>query len=235
MSAGYFITGTDTGVGKTVVTGALAAVLRSGGADVGVMKPVATGCVRRREGLVSLDAEFLAKVADAAEPLEQIAPIRLAEALAPTVAAARAGRALDLHAMWTAWERLRRAHAVMLVEGIGGALCPVTPRQSLADLARRFNLPVLVVARPGLGTINHTAMTVEALRKRRLEVAGIIVNRYNRDTEDVAELTNPDEIQRVTGAPVLGLVPDDPGTDFQAGIVGNDILAAVRQMRLSGP
>ena len=235
MSAGYFITGTDTGVGKTVVTGALAAVLRSGSADVGVMKPVAPGCVRRREGLVSLDAEFLAKVADAPEPLEQIAPIRLAEALAPTVAAARAGRALDLHAMWTAWERLRRAHAVMLVEGIGGALCPVTPRQRVADLARRFNLPVLVVARPGLGTINHTAMTVEVLRKRRLEVAGIIINRYNRDTEDVAELTNPDEIQRVTGAPVLGLVPEDAGTDFQAGIVGNDILAAVRQMRLSGP
>lgn len=233
MSTGYFITGTDTGVGKTVVTGALAAVLRSGGADVGVMKPVATGCVRRREGLVSLDAEFLAKVTDAPEPLEEISPIRLAEPLAPTVAAARAGRDLDLHAMWTAWERLRRAHAVMLVEGIGGALCPVTPRQSAADLARRLNLPVLVVSRPGLGTINHTAMTVEVLRKRRLAVAGIVINRYNRDTEDLAELTNPDEIQRVTGAPVLGLVPDDPGTDFRAGVIGKDTLAAVRQMRLS--
>jgi len=233
MSAGYFITGTDTGVGKTVVTGALAAVLRSRGADVGVMKPVATGCVRRREGLVSLDAEFLAKTADAPEPLEEISPIRLAEPLAPTVAAARAGRDLDLHPMWTAWERLRRAHDFLLVEGIGGALCPVTPRQSVADLARRFNLPVLVVARPGLGTINHTAMTVEVLRKRRLAVAGIVINRYNRDTEDVAELTNPDEIQRVTGAPVLGLVPEDAGTDFRTGVIGRDTLAAVRQMRLS--
>jgi dethiobiotin synthetase len=120
----------------------------------------------------------------------------------------------------------------MLIEGIGGALCPVTPRQTVADLARRFNLPVLVVARPGLGTINHTAMTVEVLRSRRLEVAGVLVNRYDRDTEDVAELTNPDEIQRVTGAPVLGLVPDDPATDVRAGIVGEDVRAAVRQMRL---
>jgi dethiobiotin synthetase len=235
MTAGYFITGTDTGVGKTIVTGALAAVLRSRGADVGVMKPVATGCERRREGLVSPDAEFLAKVADAPEPLEEISPVRFAEPLAPTVAAARAGQEVDLHPVWTAWQRLRRAHEVLLIEGIGGALCPVTSRQTVADLARRFNLPVLVVSRPGLGTINHTAMTVEVLRSRRLAVAGILINRYNRDTEDVAELTNPDEIQRVTGAPVLGLVPEDGRTDFRAGIVGEDILAAVGQMRLGDP
>ncbi|MFO8011948.1 MAG: dethiobiotin synthase [Phycisphaerae bacterium] len=230
MTAGYFITGTDTGVGKTIVTGALAAVLRSRGTDVGVMKPVATGCERRREGLVSPDAEFLAKVADAPEPLEAISPVRFAEPLAPTVAAARAGREVDLHPVWTSWHRLRRAHDIMLIEGIGGALCPVTPRQTAADLARRFNLPVLVVARPGLGTINHTAMTVEVLRSRRLAVAGVVINRYNRDTEDVAELTNPDEIQRVTGAPVLGLVPEDRRTDFRAGVLGEDVLAAVRQM-----
>lgn len=232
MTDGFFITGTDTGVGKTVVTAGIAQVLRSAGVDVGVMKPVATGCGRRREGLVSEDAEFLAKAADAPEPLEALSPIRLADPLAPTVAAARAGRNLDLGAVWTAWERLRRAHAFMLVEGIGGALCPVTARQSVADLARRFNLPVLVVARPGLGTINHTAMTVEVLRARRLAIEGIIVNRYNRDTEDVAELTNPDEIQRATGCPVLGLVPDDAATDFRAGVVGPNVLAAIRQMRL---
>jgi len=232
MTAGYFITGTDTGVGKTVVAGALAAVLRRRGVDVGVMKPVATGCERRREGLVSPDAEFLAKAADAPEPLEEICPVRFAEPLAPTVAAARAGREVDLHPAWTAWQRLRRAHDVMVVEGIGGALCPVTPRQTAADLARRFNLPVLVVARPGLGTINQTAMTVEVLRSRRLAVAGIVINRYNRDTEDVAELTNPDEIQRVTGAAVLGLVPEDPHADFRAGAIGDDILAAVGQITL---
>ncbi|MBE3069535.1 MAG: dethiobiotin synthase [Planctomycetes bacterium] len=232
MTKGLFITGTDTGVGKTVVAGALAAALRARGVDVGVMKPVATGCARRREGLVSEDAEFLAKAADVLDPLDEICPIRLAEPLAPTVAAARAGIALDLAPMWRAWRRLRKAHAVMLVEGIGGALCPVTPNRSVADLAQTFRLPVLVVARPGLGTINHTAMTVEVLRARGLEVAGIVINRYSHDAADVAALTGPDEIQRVTGVPVLGLVPDDPATDFRAGVVGEDALAAARQIVL---
>lgn len=230
MKKGLFITGTDTGVGKTVVTAALAAVLRADGVNVGVMKPIATGCVRRREGLVSEDAEFLAKAADAPEPLDEISPIRLAEPLAPTVAAARAGVELDLLPMWRAWDRLKRAHDVMLVEGIGGALCPVTPRQSVADLAQRFHLPVLVVARPVLGTINHAAMTVEVLRARGLEVAGIVLNRYDHDSDDVAQSTNPDEVQRVTGAPVLGLVPDDRATGVSSGVVGADVLAAVRQI-----
>jgi len=232
VKKGLFITGTDTGVGKTVVTAAMAATLRADGVNVGVMKPVATGCVRRREGLVSEDAEFLAKAADAPEPLEEISPIRLAEPLAPTVAAARAGVTLDLVPMWQAWDRLKKAHEVMLVEGVGGALCPVTPSQSVADLAQRFNLPVVVVARPGLGTINHTAMTVEVLRARSLQVTGIIINRYEHDTDDVAAMTNPDEVQRVTGAPVLGLVPDDPTTDLSGGVLGGDVLAAVRQVML---
>jgi len=232
VKKGLFITGTDTGVGKTVVTAAMAATLRADGVNVGVMKPVATGCVRRREGLVSEDAEFLAQAADAPEPLEDISPIRLAEPLAPTVAAARAGITLDLVPMWRAWDRLKKAHDVMLVEGIGGALCPVTPKQSVADLAQRFNLPVVVVARPALGTINHSAMTVEVLRARGLEVAGIIINRYVHDTDDVAEMTNPDEVQRVTGAPVLGLVPYDPTTDLPGGVLGEDVVAAVRQVML---
>jgi len=232
MKHGLFITGTDTGVGKTVVTAALAIVLRRRGLDVGVMKPVATGCVRRREGLVSEDAEFLAQAADAPESLDEIAPIRLAEPLAPTVAAARAGRPLDLDPMWAAWRRLSMAHEIMLIEGIGGILCPVTPTESVADLARRFGLPVLVVARPTLGTINHTALTVEAARARGLKVAGIVINRYDRDREDVAQLTAPDEIQRVTGATVLGLVPDDKSTDFAKAAVGDDVLAAVAQIPL---
>jgi dethiobiotin synthetase len=232
MKHGLFITGTDTGVGKTVVTAALAIVLRRRGLDVGVMKPVATGCVRRREGLVSEDAEFLAQAADAPESLDEIAPIRLAESLAPTIAAARSGRPLDLEPMWAAWRRLSMAHEIMLIEGIGGILCPVTPTESVADLARRFGLPIVVVARATLGTINHTALTVEAARARGLEVAGIVINRYDRDREDVAQLTAPDEIQRVTGATVLGLVPDDKSTDFAKAAVGDDVLAAVAQIPL---
>lgn len=232
MKRGLFITGTDTGVGKTVVTAALAIVLRRRGVNVGVMKPVATGCVRRREGLVSEDAEFLAEAADAPEPLHEICPLRLAEPLAPTVAAARAGLTLDLALVMEAWRRLRAAHDVMLVEGIGGLLCPVTPKASAADLAKWLGLPVLIVARAALGTINHVALTVEAARARKIEIAGIVLNRYDRDSEDVAQMTNPDEIQRVTDVPVLGLVPEDRGTKFAEAVVGEDILAAVQQMPL---
>ena len=232
MNRGLFITGTDTGVGKTVVTAAMAAYLHQREVNVGVMKPVATGCVRRREGLVSEDGEFLAKAADAPESLDEITPVRFAEALAPTVAAARAGGEVDLAPVWAAWRRMRAAHEVMLVEGIGGLLCPVTRKMSVAEIAQRLALPLVIVARPNLGTINHTALTVEAARSRGLVVAGIVINRYNRDTEDVAQLTAPDEIQRATGVPVLCLVPDDPTTDFARGEVGQDVLAAVHQMAL---
>ncbi len=231
MSRGFIITGTDTEVGKTVITAGLAAVLRERGRDVGVMKPIATGCVRRREGLVSEDAEFLAQAADAVEPLEEIAPICLAEPLAPTVAAARAGARVDLDPMWRAWRRLRAAHDVMLVEGIGGILCPVTPDKLLADILPDFKLPVLIVARPGLGTINHTMLTVEAARARGLAIAGIVINRYDADALGLAEMTNPDEIQRLTGEAVLGLVPADETTDPTRGIVGDAVLASIRQMR----
>jgi dethiobiotin synthetase len=232
MKAGLFITGTDTGVGKTVVAAALAIVLRESGRDVGVFKPVASGCVRRREGLVSEDAEFLAKAAEAPETLEEISPIRFEAPLAPTVAAARAGVETDLEPMWKAWRRLRDAHEILLVEGIGGILCPVTRAMSVADLAKDFGLPLLVVARSTLGTINHTALTIEAARARGLAVAGVIINRYNHESPDLAEMTSPDEIWRVTGVQVLGLVPEDRATDFRAGVVGPDALAAVRQMPL---
>lgn len=232
MKRGLFITGTDTGVGKTIITAAIAAVLRRHGVNVGVMKPVSTGCVRRREGRVSEDGEFLAHAADVPEMLADITPIRLAEPLAPTVAAARAHINLDLGPVWTAWRRLREAHDVMLVEGIGGILCPVTPQESVADMAKQFGLPLVIVARPDLGTINHTALTVEAARMRGLDVAGIIINRYDRDTEDIAQMTAPDEITRVTGVAILGLVPTDKTTDFASGVIGDDVLAAVRLMPL---
>jgi len=233
MKRGFFITGTDTGVGKTVLTAALAIVLRQRGRDVGVFKPVASGCVRRREGLVSEDAEFLAKAAEAAEPLEDISPVRFEERLAPTVAAARMGAEVDLAPVWEVWRRLRGAHDILLVEGIGGILCPVTRTMSVADLAKEFALPLLVVARSGLGSINHTALAVEAARSRGLVVAGVVINRYNHESPDLAEMTSPDEIRRVTGVEVLGLVPEDRATDFAAGVVGPEVLAAVRQLPLA--
>src|SRR5256885_16525429 len=137
---GLFITGPDTGVGKTVVAGAIADWFRRRGARVAVLKPVATGCVRRREGLVSEDAEFLAHCADARHPLDLICPQRYAEPLAPGVAAERAGQPLDWQAIDGALKEISDASDVMIVEGVGGIMAPLDPKNTVLDLARRLAL-----------------------------------------------------------------------------------------------
>ena len=225
-AAGIFVTGTDTGVGKTVVAAGLAAALRRSGYDVGVMKPIATGGVRRREGLVSEDAEFLAHVADVPEPLHIISPVVLAEPLAPTVAARRAGLAIDLDAVWSAFQEIVAAHDVVVVEGIGGLMVPILENYRLVDLAAEFGLPLIVVARPDLGTLNHTILTVEAAQARGLRVAGLIVNGLDANTAGVAEETNPAELARETGVPVLTVVPTDPETDLRKPALGPAVVEA---------
>jgi dethiobiotin synthetase len=176
--AGLFVTGTDTGVGKTLVTGAIARALRAGGRTVEVFKPVASGCRRTREGLVSEDAEFLAACSDSRRTLAQITPVRYAAPLAPNVAAAREGRPVDLEAIFEEYRRLAGAAEVVLVEGVGGLLCPLSDDFWVIHLARMMQLPLVVVARAGLGTINHTLLTVHAARSAGLRVAGVVVNRY---------------------------------------------------------
>ncbi len=206
---GLFITGTDTEIGKTVVAGAIADWFRRCHLRVGVCKPFATGCERRREGLVSADAEFLAYCADAQFPLDLICPQRWSEPLAPAVAAERAGAAVD-------WESARRSlrlmsaeSDVMVVEGIGGLMTPLDDRQTVRDLVGWLGLPVVVVARAGLGTINHTLLTLEALRATGVTVAGVVVNRYPADGASIAEETNPRAIERWGKTQVLCVVPEE--------------------------
>ena len=223
---GIFVTGTDTGVGKTVVAAGLVAAMKRAGWNVGVMKPVTTGGVRRREGLASEDAEFLAHVADAPETLRTIAPVVLAEPLAPTVAARRAGVTIDLGAVRSAFEAIAAAHDVVVVEGIGGLMVPILEGYRVADLAGEMNLPLVVVARPNLGTINHTVLTVEAARAAALRVLGIIINGLDADAAGIAEETNPAELMRETGVPVLTVVPKDPETDPLKPSLGEAVIDA---------
>jgi dethiobiotin synthetase len=226
---GVFVTGTDTGVGKTVVAAGLVAALRRARYDVGVMKPVATGGARRREGLVSRDAEFLAHVADAPEPLAVISPVVLRDPLAPTVAARRAGVRIDLEKVRGAFAEIAAAHDAVIVEGIGGLLVPIIEKTyRVADLAAEMGLPLVIVARPGLGTINHTLLTVEASRSRGLRVAGVIINGLNADTAGLAEETNPAEIARETGLAVLTVVPWDAETDPGRPRLGAAVIEACR-------
>ena len=205
---GLLVTGTDTGIGKTVIAGAIAAWFKQQGRRVGVLKPAASGCVRRREGLVSEDAEFLAHCADAADPLDVIAPQRVAEPLAPAVAAQRLGVTLDWQAIERSIRIISRSSDVLIVEGVGGIMVPMDEKHTMLDVAKWLRLPAVIVARPGLGTINHTILTVNALRGAGVEVAGVVINRYPAETPPLAEETNPRAIEKWGKAPVLCIVPE---------------------------
>lgn len=211
-SRGVFVTGTDTGVGKTVIAAALAAWCRGQGMDVGVMKPVATGLRRMGRRWISDDTRRLATAAGTDDAWSLITPVRYRAPLAPSVAARRVGRPVSLRAIQAAFRVLRRRHEVLIVEGIGGALVPLTRRVMTADLACALRLPALIIARAGLGTINHTLLTVEALRRRRVPIIGIILNaESSRAASSLAGRTNPAALRRLLRVPIFGPVPFAPG------------------------
>jgi dethiobiotin synthetase len=218
---GLFITGTDTGVGKTWIAGAIADWFRRRGSRVAVLKPVATGCERRREGLVSEDAEFLAHCADARFPLDLICPQRYAEPLAPAVAAERAKEPVDWEAVQRSIRLMSGSSDVMIVEGVGGVMVPLDAKHTVLDVARWLRVPAVVVARPSLGTINHTLLTVNALRGAGVAVAGVVINRYPTDVVGVAEETNPRAIEKWGKVPVLCVAPDEPrgGVGLPPGVI----------------
>jgi len=212
---GFFITGTDTGVGKTVVACALAAWCRRHEINVGVMKPVATGGARLGRGRTSRwlsdDARCLAACAGVDDPWSLVNPVCFREPLAPWTAAMRTGRAVDLRAVLKAFRTLRAGHDVLIVEGVGGLRVPLTARATVADLARRLDLPLLLVARPGLGTLNHALLSVDCARDRGLSVAGIIINHAEPACRDaitrVTHRTNIQMLNRLAGVPILGSLP----------------------------
>lgn len=223
---GVLVTGTDTEVGKTVVAGAIARCLAQAGHSVGVFKPVASGCQRRREGLVSEDAEFLSHCSGSAEPLEVINPVRYHEPLAPWVAAQRSGVELDRAEMCRAYNYLAGQSEVMVVEGVGGVMVPLGRDYAVLDLMVELALPVVVVAASRLGAINHTLLTVEASRARGLEVLGVVINGYQAEGASLAQETNPRVIAEVGGVRVLSVIPFDQETCVSKGRLGREVMAA---------
>lgn len=209
---GLFVSGTDTGVGKTMVAGAIADWFRRRGRRPAVLKPIATGCERRREGLVSPDAEFLAHCADTRHPLDLVCPQRFAEPLAPAVAAEREGRPVDWASVQRSIDLMCRDADVLVVEGVGGVMVPLDQRHTVLDLIGWLGLPTVVVSRAGLGTINHSLLTIEAVRNGGGSVGGVVVNRYPADAAGVAEETNPRAIERWGRVPVLCVVPEEQPT-----------------------
>ncbi|MBI3318491.1 MAG: adenosylmethionine--8-amino-7-oxononanoate transaminase [Candidatus Omnitrophica bacterium] len=206
---GLFITGTGTEVGKTFIASALADAFRRQGVDVGVMKPVATGCRSRNGGLHSEDAELLLKASGAADPMDLVSPYRFSSPAAPWVARGLSPKGtvpLSFDRIEQAFQELSTRHEFVMVEGIGGLLVPIDAKRTVADLAGRLGLPLLIVARASLGTINHTLLTLEAARERGLEVLGVVLNGRSA-APTLAERTNPRVIERLGKVKVLGVVP----------------------------
>lgn len=201
---GLFITGTDTEVGKTEITAAIARQWSREGRLFRVCKPVATGGVRE-EG----DPGRLARAVPH-QRIEEINPFHFPEAAAPPVAARLAGTPLSLEQLTLAVRRQLVPGGSILVEGVGGLLCPLTEGETVADLAVALGLTLVVVARRSLGTLNHTLLTLEAARSRRLRVAGIVINETTAPTT-LAEETNVGELRCRIDVPVLAVVPHRVG------------------------
>lgn len=194
---GFAVVGTDTGVGKTVVTAGIVGRLRRDGLDARGIKPCQTGYPPDD------DAAFVAEACgtDAAATCLR----RLEPPLAPGVAAERDGVSLAYDEILSGCEHHLRDAAVGVVEGIGGLRVPLAEGREVVDLVADLDVPALVVARSGLGTLNHTALTVEALERRDVEVTGLVLNEYAGET--VAERTNPTVVERMTGHEVATIPP----------------------------
>ena len=208
MNAGLFITGTDTGVGKTHVTAALLAELRRRGVRAAAFKPIACGAGGRH------DAEIYASIMGHEQPLDLINPIYLRRPLAPSVAAWLEHKRIDLRRIRECYRRLLSAYSVVLVEGAGGLMVPIRDNYFVADLARSLKLPLLVVARLGLGTINHSLLTVRQARANGLTVRGIVLNDTVGGKRNQAAITNVKTVPELCETPLLGVMPN--GTKSRA-------------------
>lgn len=176
------VTGTDTGIGKTVVSRAIVASLGANGRRVAAMKPVESGGTE--------DAEALWRVSGMSHPRDLVCPVSLAEPLAPMVAAQRANTPIDLGVIDSAFRRLTSGSDAIVVEGAGGLLVPITKVESFATLFARWKLELVIVAPNRLGTINHTLLTVRVAREHGLRIRAIVLNTITRQPPGIPELTN---------------------------------------------
>lgn len=219
MQQSYFVVGTDTNVGKTYVASALLRYFVNSGKRALGMKPIASGCEVSEHGiwqgqLVNDDVVALYEAGSITAPLELINPYRFAPAIAPHIAAEKAGVDIDLDLIVRSYYALAEMADVVVVEGAGGFFVPVNDRQTLADLAVKLNLPVILVVGMRLGCINHALLTVEAIRARGLELAGWVANQIEPDMPMFAE--NLASLRQRIDAPCLSVVGwQEEASNFQ--------------------
>ena len=207
-----FITGTDTGVGKTLVTALLALHFQKQGINCGVMKPFASGCAMVNGELISEDAQFLKNATGVKDELNLINPIRLQEPLAPLMAARRA--AIDSSKFFAQAQtslKILQAHYELVSRSAGGLLAPLCEQEgrilTCLDLIEAWQMPVVIVARRTLGTINHTLLTIETLRAKANIEGLVFCDAEVVSEDDIAAQSSPELIAEITGLPIWGRVP----------------------------
>jgi dethiobiotin synthetase len=205
MSGGWFVTGTDTGVGKTLVSRLLLEALKRAGHSAAGMKPVASGCHVTAAGLRSDDALELMQASGAAADYADVNPYALVSACAPHIAAQEMGVAIRLEKILESFRRLQRKSPWVVVEGVGGWRVPLGERLTMAEVARALDLPVILVVGLRLGCLNHALLTAEAIRRADIPLAGWVANRIDPAMTHVPE--NIDTLAQEIAAPLLAQIP----------------------------
>ncbi|MBF0560073.1 MAG: dethiobiotin synthase [Nitrospirae bacterium] len=206
MAKGIFITGTDTGVGKTIIAAGIIRALKKKGISIGAMKPIETGCTP-----LPADGMFLREIAGMDEPVELVTPVCFKHPLAPLVASEMEGRLVDMDSIMNAYSALAAKYEFLVVEGAGGLMVPIMKTTDstfyMADLIKSLNLPAIVVAGAGLGTINHSLLTVLQALREGIDMRGVILNCNQPTADTLAEQTNPAVLKQLCPVPILGIVP----------------------------
>ena len=202
---GYFITGTDTGVGKTIVTACLAKLFKN--RNVGVMKPIETGVDAQCSSSSNSDAKFLMEITGVQDPLEDICPYRFKLSASPYQAAKTEEKEIDPEIILERFRKLQSKYSMMLVEGIGGLMVPITQRYNVSNLALQIGLPLIIVSRVQVGTLNHTLLTINAAQQHGLKVKGVILNpAYDGELQSF-EAEQGKLIKELSSVSILGTCP----------------------------
>lgn len=218
-----FITGTNTGIGKTVVSMGLSAFLSlRKGMDVGVMKPFESGSSGAEHEAGPRDSVLLREASGSTDSLEEINPCTFEAPLAPEVAAELEHRVIDLDSVDRIYHGLLKMHDVLVIEGAGGVMVPIKRNFFYVDLIRQWNVPAVIVSKLGLGTINHTLLTSHYLESQGISIVGVILNDASNET-DIASQTNPGVLKQYLRAPFLGVFPHVAGVTEKG--VNRELLA----------
>jgi len=219
---GIFVTGTDTGVGKTLVASALVRCLTQRGIDVGVMKPIEAGVSQSLR--MQSDGARLRRVAGISDPMTEVCPYIFRLPVAPLSAARGERTVVRVMTILRAFRNLRQKHTLMVVEGVGGVYVPITQLLNVSDIIYRMKLPAIVVGQAGLGGINHALLTLQALRLRKIPIVALVLNQRHpvrTRTARLQEQSTVSLLRRLAGVPVIGPLPHNPsvGRNWNEGLI----------------